>query len=143
MNRIGASAGLTLRKLGGVVISGGSLPAAVVRADCTSSAALSMSRSRSNCSVIWLKPSEFTEVIELTPEMVENCRSSGVATEAAIDSGPAPGRVAVTWMVGKSTRGSAAIGSCRKPNRPAAMNDSIKSVVITGRRIQISGRLIA
>ena len=33
--------------------------------------------------------------------MVENCRSSGVATEAAMVSGLAPGRPAFTWMVGK------------------------------------------
>ena len=32
--------------------------------------------------------------------MVENCFSSGVATEEAIVSGLAPGRLAWTWMVG-------------------------------------------
>ena len=36
------------------------------------------------------------DVIEVTPGMVENCRSKGSATEEAIDSGLAPGRVAVT-----------------------------------------------
>ena len=35
--------------------------------------------------------------------MVENCRSIGAATEAAMVSGLAPGSVAVTSMVGKST----------------------------------------
>ena len=35
------------------------------------------------------------------PAMVENCFSSGVATAEAIVSGLAPGRLAVTWMVGK------------------------------------------
>ena len=42
------------------------------------------------------------------PAMVENCRSIGDATEAAMVSGLAPGSCAVIWMVGKSTRGSAA-----------------------------------
>ena len=32
--------------------------------------------------------------------MVENCFSSGSATELAIVSGEAPGRNAVTWMIG-------------------------------------------
>ena len=32
--------------------------------------------------------------------MVENSRSSGVATEDAMVSGLAPGTAAVTWMVG-------------------------------------------
>ncbi len=48
MNRIGKSPGLTLRNWGGVVISGGSRRAAVESAVCTSSAALSMSRTSSN-----------------------------------------------------------------------------------------------
>ena len=34
------------------------------------------------------------------PGMVENCFSSGVATEEAIVSGLAPGRLALTEMVG-------------------------------------------
>jgi hypothetical protein len=41
-------------------------------------------------------PSELDEDIESTPGMVENWRSSGVATEAAIISGLAPGRPAFT-----------------------------------------------
>ena len=48
MNRTGKSDGLTLRKLGGVVISIGSRRCAMVSAVCTSSAAASMLRSRSN-----------------------------------------------------------------------------------------------
>jgi hypothetical protein len=45
-------------------------------------------------------PSALAEVIESMPAMVENCFSSGVATAAAIVSGLAPGRLAVTWIVG-------------------------------------------
>ena len=52
------------------------------------------------------------EVIVVTPAMVENCRSRMEATDAAMVSGLAPGSWAVTWMVGNSTRGTAATGSC-------------------------------
>ena len=45
-----------------------------------------------------------------SPAMVENSRSSGSATEVAIVSGDAPGKVAKTEMTGKSTRGTAATG---------------------------------
>ena len=42
----------------------------------------------------------------MTPAMRVNCFSSGVATDAAITSGLAPGRPALTMIVGKSTSGS-------------------------------------
>ena len=45
--------------------------------------------------------------------MVENCFSSGVATAEAMVSGLAPGRVALTRMVGKSTLGRSLTGSSR------------------------------
>jgi hypothetical protein len=113
MNRIGKSDGLTLRKLGGVVISTGRRRCAMVSAVCTSSAAASMSRLRSNWMVMRVIPSEDDDVIELMPAMVDICRSIGEATEAAIVSGLAPGKFAVISMVGKSTRGSAETGSRR------------------------------
>jgi len=47
------------------------------------------------------------------PAMVVNCFSSGVATAAAMVSGLAPGRLALTEMVGKSTVGRSLTGSCR------------------------------
>ena len=109
-NRIGKSAGLTLRKLGGVGSSTGRRRMAAEICDCTSSAAPSMLRLRSNCRTIEVFPSDEVEVIVVTPAMVENCRSRIEATEAAIVSGLAPGSWAVTWMVGKSTRGTAATG---------------------------------
>ncbi len=113
MKITGKSAGFTLMKNGGMVICRGRCFAAVVIADCTSSAAPSMLRSRSNCMVIDVMPWPLVEIIELRPAMVENCFSSGVATEAAMVSGLAPGRSALTTMVGKSTRGSAATGRSR------------------------------
>ena len=99
--------------MGGEGIEAGSWRAAVAIADCTSCAAASMLRSSANCSVIWVEPSDEIEVIESTLAMVENCFSSGVATAEAMVAGLAPGRVAVTWMVGKSTFGSALTGSSR------------------------------
>ena len=68
--------------------------------DCTSCAAASMLRLRSNCSVMLVLPCELRELMEVTPEIVENCFSSGVATEFAIVSGFAPGRLAFTVIVG-------------------------------------------
>ena len=106
------SAGLILRKLGGVGSSAGRRRIAEEIADCTSSAAPSIERLRSNCRTIAVFPSEDVEVIVVTPAMVENCRSRIDATEEAIVSGLAPGSCAVTWMVGNSTRGTAATGSC-------------------------------
>ncbi len=76
----------------------------------TSWAAASSFRESSNCNVTLVDPVELTEVSCARPGMLENCRSSGVATFDAIVSGLAPGRLALTWMVGKSTFGSAATG---------------------------------
>ncbi len=59
---------------------------------------------------IWVRPSVDTDVIELMPEIVDICRSIGAATATAMFSALAPGKVAVTEMVGKSTAGSAATG---------------------------------
>ena len=92
---------------------GGSCRCARAIIDCTSCAAASIDRLRSNCSVMLVLPCVLLELIELTPAIVENCFSSGVATDAAIVSGLAPGRLALTWMVGKSTVGRSLTGSSR------------------------------
>ena len=42
-----------------------------------------------------VEPCEFDELIDWMPAMVENSRSSGVATDDAIVSGLAPGRTAL------------------------------------------------
>jgi hypothetical protein len=88
-------------------------------------------------------PCDEVDDIEEIPAMVESWRSIGPATEAAIVSALAPGRVAVTAMVGKSTFGSAETGRSLKPNTPKAMIEAVSSVVITGRRIQSSESVIA
>ena len=110
MIMIGASAGFTLRYVGGDGMALGSEPCAALIAACTSAAAASMLRLRSNCSVICVVPITLLEVIWLTALIWANCCSSGSATVAAIVSGLAPGKLAVTVMVGKSTVGSGACG---------------------------------
>src|SRR5258708_2562884 len=82
-----------------------------------------------------VEPWILLEVIQSRTAIVENCLSSGVATDDAIVSGLAPGKLALTTIVGKSTLGRSFTGNNRyaiKPNRTIA---SELSVVITGRRI--------
>jgi hypothetical protein len=71
-NSTGNSAGFTLRKLGGIVISIGRRRWAMVSAVCTSSAAASMLRLRSNWIVIWEVPCDELDDIEEMPAMVES-----------------------------------------------------------------------
>ena len=92
---------------------GGSWEAVLAIAACTSWAAASMLRVRLNWRVTWVTPRAFTELIVSRPAIVENCRSRGVATAEAIVSGLAPGRLAETRMVGKSTLGRSLTGSSR------------------------------
>ncbi len=54
----------------------------------------------------------------------------------------APGSVAETWMVGKSTCGSGAIGSIGKVTIPMSSNAAARSVVPIGRRMNGSEMLI-
>jgi hypothetical protein len=67
--------------------------------------------------------------------MSENCRSNGVATLDAIVSGLAPGRAALTWIVGKSTWGSADTGKLKKQIVPTINNAPAINDVATGRRM--------
>ena len=108
---MGESAGFTLRQVGGVGRFFGSWPLAALMAACTSLAAPSMLRSRSNWIVTALEPNEEVEVSCATPGIWANCRSRGCATEDAIVSGLPPGSDAETTMVGKSTWGRGATGS--------------------------------
>ena len=82
-------------------------------AACTSWAAASILRSSVNSRVICVLPVPLVEVIESIPEMVENCASSTLATALAIVSGVAPGKDALTTIVGKSTVGRSLTGSSR------------------------------
>src|SRR3979490_109681 len=142
-NSTGKSAGFTLRKLGGIAIWIGRRRCAIVSAVWTSRAAASMLRLRSNWMVMTLVPCDELDDIDEMPAMVDSWRSMMPATEAAMVSALAPGKVALTAMVGKSTRGSADTGNRRKPNTPKAMIDAVISVVMTGRARQSSESVIA
>ena len=83
-------------------------------------------------------PSWLVDVIWSTPAMVENCFSSGVATAEAIVSGLAPGKLALTLIVGKSTFGKSLTGSERYAMIPKTRNAIMINVVMIGRRIKIS-----
>src|SRR5579871_2080119 len=113
MYTIGCAAGFTFEYEGGVGILVGRLPPAREIAACTSCAAASMLRLRSNCSVMFVEPNELVDDMLSIPAMVENSFSSGVATDDAIVSGFAPGSAACTWMVGYSTVGRSLTGNPR------------------------------
>src|SRR6516165_7075516 len=108
--RIGAAAKLALQNVGNVGRSVGRSVAAALSAACTSRAAPSMLRLRSNWMALLLVPSELVEVISVTPAIVARRRSSGAAMVAATVTGSAPGWLADTRMVGKSAAGMLATG---------------------------------
>ena len=58
-------------------------------------------------------PRWLDDVMLSRPAMVENCRSSGAATDDAMVSGLAPGKVGLHLMVGKSIFGRSFTGSDR------------------------------
>src|SRR5436309_13185224 len=137
-NRIGWSAGFTLRNVGGVGMPAGRRAAACVMAVCTSRAAPSRSRLRLNWSVICVEPMAFVDVIESNPAIVENCRSSGVATAEDMVSGLAPGRLAETKIVGTSTVGRTQTPSIRYALAANSAMAAQKCVGGTRRRIKSS-----
>ncbi len=56
-------------------------------------------------------PKELDDVMLCSDGILPSWPSSGDVTSAAMVSGLAPGNCVVTWMVGKSTCGSAETGS--------------------------------
>src|SRR5689334_10339074 len=140
---IGASAGFALRYVGLLRRVAGRYPRAALMAACTSRAAASILRLRSNCRVIPVCPSVQVEVISVTAAIRPNCRSRGVATEDAIISGLAPGSEAETEMVGKSTCGSGETGKSRNATAPASATPVVSRVVATGRLMNGDERLMA
>src|SRR5205814_3475115 len=95
-----------------------------------------MLRSSENWIVIEVEPSWLDEVMLSMPAIVENCFSSGVATAAAIVSGLAPGRLAFTEIVGKSTVGKSLTGKRRYATAPTKRIPIMTSAVIIGRRMK-------
>src|SRR5256714_11524123 len=128
---IGWSAGFTFWYEGGT-IPVGSCRSVLEMAAWMSWAAASMLRSRVNWSVMLVLPRLDEDVIWSTPAIVENCFSSGVATADAMVSGLAPGRLALTVMVGKSTFGRLLTASSREAMRPNTRIPGMTSVVLTG-----------
>src|SRR5258708_4273495 len=102
-------------------------------AACTSRAAPSMLRLRSNWRTMLVEPSCLVEVIWFMPAMRPNCRSSGVATADAIVSGLAPGKPADTEMTGNSTCGRGATGRNLNANAPESSSAAASNEVPTGR----------
>ena len=133
MIMIGASAGFTLRYVGFAGRFAGRYVRAALIAACTSRAAPSILRLRSNWIVIDVVPRLLVDVISETPAMCPNCRSSGVATDDAMISALPPGRLAFTEIVGKSTCGSGDTGSTVNAIAPAIAIATVSSVVATGR----------
>src|SRR5207244_3495 len=79
--KIGASAGFTFRYVGLLTSPAGSWLRAALIAACTSRAAASMLRLRSNWRTTVVAPSKLLDVISVTPAMRPNGRSSGVESE--------------------------------------------------------------
>src|SRR6476661_3130879 len=96
----GAAEGLALRYVGLLRSVAGRSARLALMAACTSRAAASMLRFRSNCRLMRVDPEPLLEVISLTPAMVPSRRSSGVATLEAMFSGLAPGMLADTEITG-------------------------------------------
>src|SRR3954471_13716398 len=102
----GAADGLALRNRGSDGRSLGKSASEALIAACTSRAARSILWPIVNCGWMLGVPSELVEVIWSMPAIWPSRRSSGAATVAAITEGSAPGRVADTRIIGKSTLGT-------------------------------------
>src|SRR5471032_787941 len=102
-----------------------------------------MSRSWSNSRVTRVWPRVDDELITATSEIVANCFSSCVATEEAMFLALAPGSTAVTWIVGVSNCGSAAMGMSPYAKTPATTVAADSRTVITGRRMKTSEKFIS
>src|SRR2546425_6114375 len=88
-----------------------------------------MLRLRLNCRVTVVCPCVLAELMLSRPAMVENWRSSGVATAEAIVSGLAPGRKANTWMVGRSTFARSLTGRSRRSEEHTSELQSLAYLV--------------
>src|SRR4051794_17649579 len=100
---IGASAGFIFRYVGGPGRLIGKSPAAALMAACTSRAARSTLRFKSNWMLMEVPPRVLTEVSSDTPEICAIRFSNGAAREEATVAGSAPGNEADTMIIGKST----------------------------------------
>src|SRR6266481_8986617 len=106
---------------------------AALMAACTSRAAASIGRLRSNWATIVVRPRRLVLVSSVTLAICPMRRSSGAATAVAIVWGSAPGRAAVTMIVGYSTRGRDATARKRNASAPLRNSASISRLTPTGR----------
>ncbi|MEY9494102.1 hypothetical protein ABIF33_003122 [Bradyrhizobium elkanii] len=83
-----------------------------------------------------VEPTELDDVISVTSAIWPRWRSRGLATVVATSCGLAPGSVACTEIVGKSTCGSGDTGSLKNATMPAAASPNVNSVVATGLRMK-------
>ena len=139
----GAADGLNLRKVGTSGRSPGRSAAAALSAACTSRAAPSTSRVRSNCIEMLVVPCELTDVSSVTPAISPRRRSIGAAMVAAMVCGSAPGRLAWTRMVGKSIAGRLATGSSKYAVAPSMKRPAASSAVPMGRRMKGAEKFMA
>jgi hypothetical protein len=79
-------------------------------------------------------PSALDEVIESSPAIAVNWRSSGLAMLEASVSGSPPGRPAPTLRVGKSIEGRSLTGSAAYASTPNSATASMSRLVAIGRR---------
>src|ERR1700742_1870816 len=94
--------------------------------------------------LIRTEPTVLDEVISVTSAICPRWRSRGLATVVATSSGLAPGNVARTEIVGKSTCGSGETGSLKNATGPAAARPKVNSVVPIGRRMNgVEGPMIS
>src|SRR3989344_5999517 len=129
----GDAAELRLRYVGLLRSVAGRSARAALMAACTSRAAASILRFRSNCRLTRADPLELVEVISLTPAITPSRRSRGVATLVAMVSGLAPARLAETEMAGEPTCGKVDTGSTKNAAIPARPTPRASSTVATGR----------
>jgi len=120
----------------------GNIGRAWLMAACTSRAALLTSRFKSNIKEIRVEPSELRELISVTPEIEPKACSNGVATLEAMVSGLAPGKLALTEIMGKSICGNGATGKNSIDNTPAPTIATHIKVVATGRTIKAVSHLM-
>ena len=81
-------------------------------------------------------PSEEVEVSSATPAIAPSRRSRGAATDEAMTAGSAPGWLAVTTMVGRSTLGSGAMGRAKYATMPDKARPRASIIVAMGRRMK-------
>ena len=104
-------------------------------------AASSRSRSRTNRTVIFPRPSLTFAVIWSMPEMLLSASSSGSMATVAISSALAPGNWILTFTVAGSAFGNRSTPRSRKEKRPTTTSDITSIVAKTGRRTHNSDNM--